>query len=190
MFPCWGSVYEREEYTYECYAGIAFPKLKEREATFAMIFTDRQHVAFSVDNTYKYQEWDELFEEMTKDDDEICNRRGLHLAFVIFTDTLDTMPIWTLYEKTVAGFIVDHQQKKLTAFGPESAILIFHALYQLCSAQYGRGFGVTSRTCTKHLHDDSVKASCGDIYVKEFRRRIKKYQDNFDITDMITQISN
>lgn len=189
MFPSCVPVHEEDGYSYESYAAAPFPQLEEREATFAMIFTDGQLVVFSVDNTYKYQEWNELFDEMTGGD-TIGNRQGLHRAFLIYTDSWDCLPIWTLYEKTVAGFAVDCDRKTLTAFDPTSAVLIFHALYQLCGAQYSPWFGVTGRTCTEHLHDDSDTASGGDPYVKAFRERLARYQYDYDEGDLLKQIDN
>ncbi len=170
-------VWEKEGWTYASYAEH-FPAPEEREATFAMIFTDGKRVVFGIDNTYKYQEWDELFDAMTNGE-TLCRRRGVQRAFVIYTDSSDRLPVWTLYEKTIAGFAVDNEKKTLTAFGPEDAVLIFHSLYQLCSAQYGCSFGVTGRTCTPHTHDDSPKASGADLYVRAFRARLDRYQEAF-----------
>ncbi len=189
MFPSYEPVQELDGYTYESYAAAPFPQLEEREATFAMIFTDGQRVVFSVDNTYKYQEWNELFDEMIGGD-TIGKRQGLHRAFLLYTDSSDMLPVWTLYEKTVAGFAVDCDRRTLTAFDPTSAVLIFHALYQLCGAQYSPWFGVTGRTCTEHLHDDSDTASGGDPYVKAFRERLARYQYDYDEGDLLKQIDN
>ena len=186
-FESYVPVQEREGYTYASYAEH-FPAPEEREATFAMIFTDGTRVVLGIDNTYKYQEWDELFEEMTGDDDEVCQRRGVHRAFVIYTDSPDFLPVWTLYEKTIAGFAVDHLEKTLTAFGPEDAVLIFHSLYQLCSAQYGCFFGVTGRTCTPHTHDDSPEASGSDPHVRAFRARLERYRDAFSRFALLEQL--
>ena len=188
MFPAYEKVPEMAGYTYESYAAAPFPQLEEREATYAMVFTDGPRVVCSVDNTYKYQEWDELFDHMIGKDGELCSRRGLHRAFVIYTDSSDTLPVWTLYEKTVAGFAVDRERRTLTAFGPESAVLIFHALYQLCSAQYCRWFGVTSRSSIPHTFDDSPAASGEDPYVAEFRRRLDRYQYDYDEPALLRQL--
>ena len=178
-FPAWEMV-RAPGYVYESYASRPFPELIQREATYAIIFADGRRVAFALDNTYKYQDWGELFGEMIGSEGEICQRRGLHRAFLLYTDSSDTLPFWTLYDKTVAGFAVDSERRRLTAYPAESAVLIFHSLYQLCSAQYGCFVGVTGRSGPAHTYDDSAAAAGDDPYVTAFRERLAQYQECYD----------
>ena len=143
-FPCsWDTVSVLDgcssDYTYASYSK-SFPVLEEREATMSMIFVDGDRVGFSIDNTYKYQEWDELFGEMTNYRNGIAGRKGLHHAFVMYTDDWDALPVWTMYEKVVAGFIIDKDRKQLTAFPPESSVMIYHSLFGLWFLLRDRSF--------------------------------------------------
>ncbi|MBO5599328.1 MAG: hypothetical protein J5943_12130 [Oribacterium sp.] len=172
------------DYTFVSYTKT-FPIPEQREATYSMIFVDGDRVAFAIDNTYKYEDWSELIDDMIGKNDRICGREGLHHAFVMYTDSSDSLPIWTFYEKTVAGFIVDHVRKQLTAFSPESAVLIYHLLYRLCSAQYSSFFGQSWRTGTKHIHDDSKYYLGDNPYIQTFRQKLEEFQENFDMNSIV-----
>ena len=178
----------RDDYRYYSYAQKDFEILQEKEAAMSMIFVDGDRVVFAMDNTYKFLQWNELLTEMINEEDGICGRKGLNKAFVVYTDSSASLPLWTFFDEIVAGFIVDKDNKEVTAYEARQAVTIYHYLYHLCSAQYGCFYGQTHRTSEEHIHDDSALRTGSNEYVNEFKRRLEEYQHDFDekkMTDVL-----
>ena len=177
------SIEKNADYKFTSYAKTIKETGYAREGKKTMIFVDNGNVVLAFDNTYKYQEWDELFEEITEYG--VCGKKGLTRVFIIYTDSSYTLPVWTLYEKTIAGFAVDMNTKTVTHFSPESAILIFHSLYQLCSLQYS--YNYCCRLHMAHLYNDLAIETGTDPYVKLFKERLDRYQYDYDEMELIMQ---
>ncbi|MBR1598431.1 MAG: hypothetical protein IJ661_05970 [Lachnospiraceae bacterium] len=178
-----------KEYSVTSYES-EFPVLYEREAHYVIFFVDDNDVVFSLDNTYKYQGWDELIAEMAGSSETICHRRGIHKAFVLYTDMSDYSPIDEIFEGTVGGFVVDTKNKTLTAFGRYAAVIIFYELFSLASKQYDCFYGVESRSSSFHINDDSNMENNQDSYVKLFNERLERYKTDFKIEEHISSLMN
>lgn len=178
-----------KEYSVTSYES-EFPVLYEREAHYVIFFVDGNDVVFSLDNTYKYQGWDELIAEMAGTSETICHRRGIHKAFVLYTDMSDYSPIDEIFEGTVGGFVVDTKNKTLTAFDRYAAVIIFYELFSLASKQYDCFYGVESRSSSFHINDDSNMENNQNSYVKLFNDRLEQYKTDFKIEEHISSLMN
>lgn len=120
----------------------SFKSLYEREATYATISVINYNVALSVNNTYNYNNWDDILDNRGDADLSLYASR---LSYSLLTDGNTNLPILTLYDEAVAGLLTCWYQnkRKVVVLTKERAITLFHLLYQLVDIHIGRLCDVT-----------------------------------------------
>lgn len=120
----------------------SFKALHEREATYATISIINYNVVLSVNNTYNYNNWDDILDNGGDADLSLYASR---LSYSLLTDGSKNLPISTLYDEAVAGLLTYWYQNRrsVVVLTKERAITLFHLLYQLVDIHIGKLCEVT-----------------------------------------------
>lgn len=165
-----------------------YPMPEAREAIMSEIRPWNNILGFSYYNVYKYLGWDELFHQVAFTESESANKQKYR--FILVTDHESWEPAYTVFNKVLAGWLINNETKTITMFNNHQAIIIWTWLHSICQR-----FVDVWKLGQHKQHEDSYDEYYRQVtaervdgvneYVKCFNNRCAYIESLYDTTDFV-----